>query len=89
MTKEEIEAAQPGYKKVIQPHIYKCVQRYNKWVKQKRRMLTTFRPREWRTDLKRPFKFSSSFLATKESQLTDYPELAAMEADAQAGGILD
>lgn len=81
-TPEEIEASDANLRKVIQPHILKSVNRYNKWVKQKQRAMRVFRPRPWRTDLKKPFKYTNVFYAKKDSDITDNPEIAEMEANA-------
>lgn len=79
---EELEAENPLRHKVMSPSIQRKVQRYNNWVKRQQRKMRIYRVSDWKTDRKKPFRNSNVFYATRDSDITDNPEIAAMEAEA-------
>lgn len=81
--KEKLEAATPGFGKSFPKHIKKCVDRYNRWVKVQRKKMSPWRPKPWRSDLKKPFKFTNMFYSTRDDDLENYPEIAAIDRDAE------
>lgn len=82
-TPEEIDKLHPKYGKVLPKAVEKHISRYNKWVKDTRRKMTSWRPRPWRSDLKKPFKFTNMFYSTSQRDLDENPELAKMDAEAE------
>ena len=79
MTDEELNKNNPFYKKTIPKQIQSKVNYYNKWVKKRQRLLTPWKPRPWRTNLKQPFKHSNIFLSLKEKDSEIYSEIKKID----------
>lgn len=79
--REEIEKMSLGYNKVLPMNLLNQIKKYNKWVRKRQRQFTTWRPKPYRTAVKKPFKFSNVFYAKSDHDIDSNPEIKKMMED--------